>query len=88
MSVKTSPPTLKILPLEHFWVQGLKRGFELSALLPIYTHVFYNLEQIERDKDLELTIGSSTIVYRVNSNNDICLITGWVGNRKKSKYKI
>lgn len=88
MSIKTSPPTLKIVPLEHFWIQGLKRGFELSALLPIYTYVFKNLGQIERDKDLELTIGSSTIVYRVNSNNDICLITGWVGNRKKSNNKL
>lgn len=75
-------PILKIIPKEHFWVSGLKRAFDLSAILPLYFYVINNLDNIERNKDLELTIGSSTIIYQVNKNDDIQLITGWVGNRK------
>lgn len=76
------PPSLKIIPREHFWVSGLKRAFDLSAIMPLYLYVLNNLEKIERNKDLEITIGSSTIVYQVNNKDDIQLITGWVGNRK------
>ncbi|WP_418180562.1 hypothetical protein ACNSOL_00040 [Aliarcobacter lanthieri] len=74
-------PSLKIIPKEHFWVSGLKRAFDLSAIMPLYLYVLNNLENIERDKDLEITIGSSTIVYQVNKKDDIQLITGWVGSR-------
>lgn len=76
-------PSLKINPKEHFWVSGLKRAFELSAIIPLYIYVLNNLEMIERNKDLEFTIGTSTIVYQVSKNDDIQLITGWVGQRKK-----
>lgn len=62
---------------------GLKRAFELSAIIPLYIYVLNNLETIERNKDLEFTIGTSTIVYQVSKNDDIQLITGWVGQRKK-----
>ena len=34
-----SPPQLKLVPGEHFWVSGIKRGFELTALLPLYVYV-------------------------------------------------
>jgi len=83
-TIKSNPPSLKIIPKEHFWVSGLKRAFELSAIMPLYLHVLNNLDVIERDKDLEFTIGSSTIIYQVNKNDDIELITGWRGSRKKS----
>ena len=76
-------PSLKINPKEHFWVSGLKRAFEVSAKIPLDIYVLNNLETIERNKDLEFTIGTSTIVYQVSKNDDIQLITGWVGQRKK-----
>ncbi|MCT7591516.1 hypothetical protein [Aliarcobacter butzleri] len=79
-------PSLKIIPREHFWVSGLKRAFDLSAIMPLYLYVLNNLEKIERNKDLEITIGSSTIVYQVNKKDDIQLITGWVGNRKSENF--
>lgn len=80
-----NPPSLKIIVKEHFWVSGLKRAFELSALMPLYLYVLNNLEVIEKNKNLEFTIGSSTIIYQVNKKDEIQLITGWIGNRKGKK---
>ncbi len=71
---------LKIKPKEHFWVSGLKRAFELTGLLPLYIHVFKNLEHLESGKDYEWNNGNATIVYALNKEKDsILLITGWVG---------
>ena len=39
-------PSLKIIPREHFWVSGLKRAFDLSAIMPLYLYVLNNLEKI------------------------------------------
>lgn len=74
---------LKIRPKEHFFVQGLKRAFELSAIPAIYDFVSNNLDSIKRNEPNEWCIGSSTIVYSVDENNTIHLITGWVGSRNK-----
>ena len=79
--IMASPPQLKLVPREHFWVSGIKRGFELTALLPLYVYVRENLEALREEKDLELAIGTSTIVYEVK-NEEIHLITGWNGSRK------
>lgn len=79
--VMGSSPQIKILPREHFWVSGIKRGFELTALLPLYVYVKENIESLREQKDLEFTIGTSTIVYEVK-NNEIHLITGWNGSRR------
>lgn len=76
---------LKISPKEHFFVQGLKRAFELSAIPAIYDFVSNNLDSIKRNEANEWCIGTSTIVYSVDENDTIHLITGWVGNRKKEK---
>lgn len=78
----STAPQMKLIPREHFWVSGIKRGFELSALLPLYVFVRDNLTKLEKRKDMEFTIGSSTIVYEISENNDIHLITGWNGVRK------
>ena len=79
--IMASPPQLKLVPREHFLVSGIKRGFELTALLPLYVYVRENLEALREQKDLEFTIGTSTIVYEVK-NEEIHLITGWNGSRK------
>jgi len=76
-------PNLRMNPKEHFWVQGLKRSFDLSGLIPLYLFVSSNLETIERNIDHEWSIGRATIIYSVDSCNTIHLISGWVGDRKK-----
>lgn len=76
-------PKLRVNPTEHFWVKGLKRSFDLSGLVPLYIHVSKNLDSIERNQELEWNIGRATIIYSVDENNTIYLISGWVGNRKK-----
>ncbi|MDD3054826.1 MAG: hypothetical protein PHE16_02995 [Aliarcobacter sp.] len=88
--ISAKAPSIKITSKEHFWVSGLKRAFELSALVPLYVYVLNNIDNIKRNADLEFTIGSSTIVYQINKNDEIQLITGWVGQRKgnsKKKFK-
>lgn len=64
-------------------LQGLKRSFDLSGLVPLYLEVSSNLASIERNKSLEMNIGRATIVYSVDNDNTIHLISGWVGNRRK-----
>ena len=71
---------LKISTKEHFWVSGIKRDFELTALLPLYTYVRNNLKELDNKGDMEFTIGTSTLVYQVK-RNEIQLITGWNGSR-------
>lgn len=78
-----SSSLLKIRPKEHFFVQGLKRAFELSAIPAICDFVSNNLDSIKRNEPNEWCVGSSTIVYSVDENNTIHLITGWVGSRNK-----
>ncbi|MCT7563336.1 hypothetical protein ACOTWR_11660 [Aliarcobacter butzleri] len=73
---------IRISPREHFWVSYIKRGFEFSGLLPLYSYVKNNIKQLENKKDMEFTIGTSTIVYEVRNNSEIHLITGWNGSRK------
>ena len=88
--ISAKAPSIKITSKEPFWVSGLKRAFELSALVPLYVYVLNNIDNIKRNADLEFTIGSSTIVYQINKNDEIQLITGWVGQRKgnsKKKFK-
>lgn len=82
--IKSQPPKLTIKTAEHFWVAGLKRAFDISGLIPLYVYVSQNLENISRNTDLEFNIGVSTIVYSVDNNNGINLITGWKGERKRS----
>lgn len=64
-------------------LQGLRRSFDLSGLIPLYLEVSTNLATIERNKNLELNVGRATIIYSVDDNDTIHLISGWSGNRKK-----
>lgn len=79
-------PRIRMNPTEHFLVKGLKRAFDLSGLVPLYIYVSNNLDTITRGKDLEWNIGRATIIYSVDDNNTIHLISGWVGNRNKKSY--
>lgn len=72
----------KLLPKEHFWVSGLKRSFDLSVLIQLYLHVVKNCETLTKCVK-EISIGSSTIVFQLDDDKNIYLITGWMGNRKK-----
>lgn len=76
-------PQLKVNPLEHFLVKGLRSVFDMSAIVPIYLHVSSNLNTIERDVDMEYDVGRATIVYSVDKHDTIHLISGWAGNRSK-----
>lgn len=79
-------PKLQIIAKEHFHVEGIKKGpMDLSILLPIYFYVDENWSKLPKNEELEVTIGRSTIVYSIDFNNIISLITGWPGNRKKKK---
>ncbi len=75
IKITTNPPLFKIVPTWHFIMQLIRRAFELSVLVPAYLYVKDNLEQIERDKEIEFDIGRSTIVYSVDEHNTIHLIT-------------
>ena len=76
------PQQFKLLPKEHFWVSGLKRSFDLSVLIQLYLHVVKNCETLTKCVK-EISIGSSTIVFQLDDDKNIYLITGWMGNRKK-----
>lgn len=82
-NILAKPTKLRINPKEHFFVSGIKRQFDLSVLIPMYLHVSTNLDSIERGKEMEFSIGRSTVKYSVDKEDVIQLITGWVGNRKK-----
>lgn len=81
--IKSTPPKIPIVCDKHFWKRGKDRDFELSALAPLYAYVQKNLDQIPRDINVELSIGSSTIIFSLTENDTIQLKTGWKGNRKK-----
>jgi hypothetical protein len=76
-------PMLRMNPREHFWVKGLKKAFDLSGLVPLYLHVSSNLDTITKNVDMEWNIGRSTIIYSVDDEKTIHLISGWAGNRQK-----
>lgn len=84
ISISSNAPTFKIKGKEHFWVQGLKRDFNLEGVIPIYVHVQKNKQHIQPGVPIEFSIGFATIVFSLNKEKDtITLITGWVGNRKR-----
>jgi len=74
---------LKIEAKDHFLVQGLKRGFDMASIVSLHDYVVKNLKEIARGKNLEHHIGRATVIYSVDENDTIHLITGWVGNRNK-----
>ncbi|MDX4028337.1 hypothetical protein [Aliarcobacter skirrowii] len=79
--IKSNAPKIPIVCDKHFWKRGIDRNFELSALVPLYAFVSKN--EIPRNKNVELSIGSSTIIFSLTENDTIQLKTGWKGNRKK-----
>lgn len=79
--IKTVEPTLRIIPTVHFIFQLIKRAFDLTALIPAYLYVKQNLSILERGVEIEHNVGRSTIVYLVDEDNNISLITGWKGER-------
>lgn len=84
-TIQVKPLFMEIKPREHFLCSILKREFEISAIVSVYAYVLESVN-IQRDKNLEITTGKNTLVFEVDDNNNIHLITGWNGNRK-SKVK-
>ena len=82
--IRAKTPTFKIIPSLHFVKQLVLRELELSVLIPAYMYVRERLEFLERGVEMEMDIGRTTLVYSVDENNSIRLITGWVGNRQKT----
>lgn len=70
---------------EHFWVELLKDGFDLSGLIPLYIEATTN-PQIVGEK-VEFSIGRATYIYSVDENSVIHVITGWPGNRHGYKHR-
>lgn len=83
--IKAKAPTFKIIPSLHFVKQLVLRELELSVLVPAYMYVRERLDTLEKGVEMEMDIGRATLVYSIDKNNSIRLITGWVGNREKSK---
>ena len=81
---KKNMPKLKIIPKEHFLDMAKERKFELSGLVTLYIHVSNNLESLDKNTEYQWDIGRATIVYSIDILNNINLITGWVGSRKKT----
>ena len=81
--VKAKLPFYLIVPTMHFMMQWFKREFQLSALIPLYIYVKNNIDYITLDEEIELQCQTSSIIFSVDKNNHINLITGWKGNRKK-----
>jgi len=77
-------PKLQILPSIHFLDAAKEREFEFSGLITLYIHVSNNLGSIEKNVQHQWDIGRATIVYSIDLMNNINLITGWVGSRKKT----
>ncbi len=67
-------PSLKIDPSETFWVTSLKKSSVLNNVIHLYAHICNNLEKLQRNTNLELTVGSVRYVYQVDENNKIQLI--------------
>lgn len=78
---------LRIEGKEHFFVQALKRGFDMASIVSLHEYVSKNAKNIQKNKKLEHNIGYATVVYSIDNNNTIHLITGWMGNRKKEKFQ-
>ncbi len=84
--IQLKTPSMEVNWKEHFVCSALKRGFEFSGIVAVYVYVLNNLDSIEKNKNLEASTGKNTIVFEVDDDNNIHLITGWNGTRK-SKFK-
>ena len=73
---------MQICPKEHFWVKGFKRSFDLSGLITLYLDLYQKNNPISNNKR-EWNIGRATIIYSVDNDDTIHLISGWAGNRNK-----
>jgi len=80
---RAKAPRQRINASLHFKKSLFERSFDLSVLVPLYIYISENLKNLKREEDMEFTIGRSTIAYSVGLDNNIQLITGWVGNRNK-----
>jgi len=78
---KVSAPEIKMNSREHFQLNSIKRQFDLSILFPLYEFVKNNIGKFHINQKYEFTTGRSTVIYSIDSNNTIQLITGWVGER-------
>ena len=67
-------PSLKIDTAEPFWLSALKQTCVLTGIIPLYVHIYNNLETLEKNTNLEYAFGSVTYVYQVDERNNIQLI--------------
>lgn len=81
------PMKLRVNPREHFLVSALKRQFDFGVLTPLYIYASNNIDSLARHIEHEFTTGRSTVVYSIDNESVINLITGWSGNRSK-KYTL
>lgn len=67
-------PSLKIDTAKPFWVLALKQTYMLSGIIPLYIHIYNNLETLKRNTDLVFSFGSVTYEYQVDEKNNIQLL--------------
>lgn len=79
----TNEGLLKIIMREHFHVKSIRAEFDMSVVVSMHDYVLKHLAEIERNVNLEYSEGNATVIYSVDDDDTICLVSGWPGNRKK-----
>jgi hypothetical protein len=79
----TNEGLLKIITREHFHVKSIRAEFDMSVVVSMHDYVLKHLTEIERNVNIEHSEGNATVVYSVDDNDAIYLLSGWPGSRKK-----
>lgn len=87
LTISEKVPVFNLNASEHFWVSGIKRGFNLNIVVALYVFVSKHINDLPRNKDLEFTTKYSTISYMITDEDEIKLITGWRGSRYMANKK-
>ena len=72
--IMASPPKLRLLPIQDFWISGIKKGFKLNFLLPLYVYVRDNLEELEKNISFVFNLGDTSVTYKISNDEEIHLL--------------
>lgn len=73
---------MKIYPTKHFIKQLNERYFDLGVILTLISEAIAHPDH----NNFEVTCGNATVIA-VRHNDNLKLVTGWVGNRQKKQGK-
>lgn len=66
-------PSLKIDTNEPFWVPELKSNCFFNGIIHLYVYICHNLETLDRNTNLEYSVGSVSYVFNIDETNNIQL---------------